>query len=287
VAIRLARPVVVPAQREIWDRAFAARLPGADTLVTSKGGRSKLLRGRLIEIGSDGGAFEFGGQVRSFSLDKIYGVVLAEGVDLPAPPTSRIHLTDGTVLPGAITGAESDSLALHTSLGTQRSISLEQIADIEFLSDRITYLSQLTPIEKETKGIIHESWPIRMDQTVTAQPIRLAGQRFDHGIGCHSYARIDYAIGGVYESFVATIGIDDSMRPRGSVVFRVHGDGTVLFDSGTLTGRSDARIVSIDVRQVKTLSLIVDFADGLDLSDHAVWAGARLIGPAVPPGGDR
>ncbi|MFQ5463654.1 MAG: NPCBM/NEW2 domain-containing protein, partial [Phycisphaerae bacterium] len=76
-------------------------------------------------------------------------------------------------------------------------------------------------------------------------------------------------------------------RPRGSVVFRLNGDGAVLFDSGTLTGRSEAQTVSVDVRDVDKLSLIVDYADAMDLSDHAVWAGARLIGPASSSGGDR
>jgi len=287
VAVRLARAPVAPIEHQLWDRALSERLPGEDTLITHKGDSSKLLHGRLVDMGRDGGTFEFGGQERSFSLDKVYGVVLAEGVGRPAPPSVRVHLVDSTVFPGTITTADERWLTLQTSLGTLVSLSIEQIAEIEFLSDRITYLSQLTPIGQETKGLIHEPWPIRWDQTVTARPIRLSGKSYERGIGCHSYTRIDYALGGAYETLVATIGIDDYVRPRGSVVFRLNGDGAVLFDSGTLTGRSEAQAISVDVRGVDKLLLIVDYADAMDLSDHAVWAGARLIGPAASSGGNR
>ncbi|MCH8146858.1 MAG: NPCBM/NEW2 domain-containing protein, partial [Planctomycetes bacterium] len=84
-----------------------------------------------------------------------------------------------------------------------------------------------------------------------------------------------------YERFAATIGIDDFVRPGGSVVFRVIGDGRVLFESGEITGRDAPRAIRVDMVGVKLLTLLVDLGEGLDLSDHADWAGARLIRPAA------
>jgi hypothetical protein len=103
---------------------------------------------------------------------------------------------------------------------------------------------------------------------------------FDKGLGVHSRTELDYQLDRAYESLVATIGIDDAVRPRGSVVFRVLGDGKVLFDSGVLTGKDPPRDVNVNVVGVSLLTLVVDYGDELDLSDQADWGGARLLKPA-------
>jgi hypothetical protein len=107
--------------------------------------------------------------------------------------------------------------------------------------------------------------------------MQIGGRRFEKGIGCHSLTELVYSIDGAYDSFVATIGIDDSVRPRGAVVFRVRGDERVLFDSGPVTGTDDPRQIVVDVREVKELTLVVDYGPGLDVSDHADWGDARLL----------
>ena len=109
----------------------------------------------------------------------------------------------------------------------------------------------------------------------------MAGRLFDKGLGVHSKTELDYSIGGAYESLVSTIGIDDTVRPSGSVVFRILGDGKVLFDSGALTGQDPPREIKVDVKGVNILTLIVDYGDGLDLADHADWGGVRLLKPAA------
>ena len=107
----------------------------------------------------------------------------------------------------------------------------------------------------------------------------MGGQTFTKGIGVHSRTELTFALGGSYEKFVATIGLDDSIRPRGSVEFRVLGDGNVLYDSGVLTGEDEPRNVIVDVSKVDTLTLVVDYGPDLDLCDHADWGAARLLTP--------
>ncbi len=67
------------------------------------------------------------------------------------------------------------------------------------------------------------------------------------------------------------------MRPRGSVVFRVRGDGRLLFESGETTGSDPPREIAVDVAGVRRLTLECDESGDLDLGDHADWAAARLI----------
>ena len=76
-------------------------------------------------------------------------------------------------------------------------------------------------------------------------------------------------------------GIDAFVRSAGKVGFRVIGEGRVVFESGELTVRDESRAIRVDVVGIKMLALLVDYGKGLDLSDHADWADARLIRPAA------
>jgi endo-alpha-N-acetylgalactosaminidase len=95
----------------------------------------------------------------------------------------------------------------------------------------------------------------------------------------HSKGEVSYSLGGEYESFVATIGLDDAVRPRGSVVFKVLGDGRELFHSGLITGADPSRDIRVPVNKAQVLTLAVGYGDELDLSDYADWGNARLIRP--------
>ncbi|MHC4094159.1 MAG: NPCBM/NEW2 domain-containing protein, partial [Planctomycetota bacterium] len=82
---------------------------------------------------------------------------------------------------------------------------------------------------------------------------------------------------GQFERFCATIGIDDSVRPRGNVVFRASGDDNVLFDSGLIGGSDEPQDIRLAVQGVSELTLMVDYGEQMDLADHADWAAARVI----------
>ena len=56
-------------------------------------------------------------------------------------------------------------------------------------------------------------------------------------------------------------------------------DDTELYSSGLLTGRDEPKLVYVELGSAKRLTLIVDYGDELDIADHAVWGGARLLRP--------
>jgi hypothetical protein len=85
---------------------------------------------------------------------------------------------------------------------------------------------------------------------------------------------------------LATVGIDDAVRPSGQATLEVLGDGKPLaihvgdekHKSLDLTGKDNARSIRVDVRGVKSLTLRVGFgADGLGVGDHVDLAAARLV----------
>jgi alpha-galactosidase len=124
--------------------------------------------------------------------------------------------------------------------------------------------------------------PVELDRTngealpLDGQSIRLRGEAYDKGLGVHGPSLIRYRLGRACSRFSADVGIDDDQGGRGSAQFEVWGDGELLFQSGTLTGTSPVREVSVDVSDRRELRLFVGVGGDDFANDHAVWAGARL-----------
>ncbi len=270
--------------RAAFDRAIADRLPGKDVLLIEREGAVSLVRGRVVSLGADGGTIRLNRKEFDFKREGLVGIVFAAGVGHDTRVPALVRLADGTELPGRIVEADAHRFVFAPAFEGEVEIPLAQIASVTFFSDRVTYLSTLSPVNEASSGVLHSSWPTRFDRNVINRTISLGGRSYERGIGMRADAAVEYDLGGGFETFAATIGIDDAVRPRGTVRFRVEGDGRELFDSGVVTGEDEAQRIAVDVRGVSRLTLMVGNADGLDLSDHADWADARLIKPRE--GGD-
>ncbi|MCT2584533.1 NPCBM/NEW2 domain-containing protein [Actinophytocola gossypii] len=113
-------------------------------------------------------------------------------------------------------------------------------------------------------------------------PIRLDGVTYAKGLGFNARGVAGVHLGGRCGRFSAQVGIDDAKRGGGSVVFRVFGDGRVLFDSGRMTGGTASKPVGVDVSGVRTLKLVADPTGDGQGNDWANWANAHVAcgGPA-------
>jgi len=275
--VRLIGPEGAEKSSELFDAAMAVRLPGQDVLVTRGPDEIKALRGRLDNLGPVSGSFVYAEKSRGFQNDKIFGVVFAEGVAKDAVLPVTVELIDGSVVSGTIESSDPERLHLAASFGATIDLPLTQVHRLEFHSPRVRYLSDLPVAAERLEGRLHRPWPIRRDRSVANGPLSLDGRVFDKGLGVHARTELDFDLGGSYETLVATVGIDDAVRPQGLVEFRVLGDGKELCQSVRLGGEDSAKDIHIDVAGVKTLTLVADYADGVDLSDQADWGGARLL----------
>lgn len=115
------------------------------------------------------------------------------------------------------------------------------------------------------------------NQSVTGKTLSIAGQTFSVGVGTHADSMLYVDLDGRVERFRATVGVDDATNGRGTVVFRVYGDGQSLFNSGVMKGGQQARTVDIPLAGVRKLLLLVgSTGDGVDF-DHANWAQAEFV----------
>ncbi|MDD0857331.1 NPCBM/NEW2 domain-containing protein [Arthrobacter alpinus] len=124
--------------------------------------------------------------------------------------------------------------------------------------------------------------------------LMLDGKVYNKGLGVHAASSIKYFVGAQCTNFSAVIGIDDFQATRGSVIFKILGDGKELYNSGVLTGSSAALPITIDLKGAKYVDLVVD-SNGSNGNDWADWADAKFLCsdespalalvPVINPGG--
>lgn len=278
--LRLASAKGYSQAEALFTSSLDDRLPGQDILITRDAEEPKRLRGRLVSIGIEQGSFTLGQRTRTFKTDRIYALVFASGVGRGTSWPMTFELSEGASFSGKIESGDAMSLRVTTSLGTKTQLPIARLRRIEADSPRVMYVSDLRPAAHLFEGRVHRSWPVGYDKGLTGKPLAIGHRQFKKGLGCHSRTELRYELTEPFEAFVAEVGIDHVVRPRGSVVFRVLGDGAELYSSGLLTGRDDPVLVRVELEGVKALTLIVDYGDELDIADHAVWGDARLLRPS-------
>jgi hypothetical protein len=107
--------------------------------------------------------------------------------------------------------------------------------------------------------------------------LTLNGITYQKGLGAHANSTITYSLaGGGWKTFRTDVGLDDEEGLAGRATFRVYVDGKKVFDSGTMTATSATKSVNVSISGRRQLQLVVDSNGSID-SDHADWAGARLL----------
>jgi hypothetical protein len=260
-----------------FDQAWADRKPDEDQLLLFRNDRVTTLRGALESLGAEGGSFRWRDRSVPFAVQDTFAVVMAVGRSTPPPAQSLCSLRDGCTWAGQIAGIEADSLRLRLSMGTVLSLPIEQMSEIRFRSDRVLFLSDLTPAKYECEPFGATRWPYRVNLSVANRSMRIGDQSFDQGIGVHSRSVLTYDVPQGFRQLAATIGIDEAVGSQGNVIFRVLADGKEVFNSGPVTGRDVPRPLLASIGGARQIQLIVEFGDDLDIGDQADWAEVRLI----------
>jgi hypothetical protein len=252
-----------------------------DVLLLPVEGKMQSFPTLIRQLDDKGVRIQLREEVRDVAWSRIRAIVFAsmKPAGAAAAP-ARAVLAGGSVVAGTITAFTAAELKMKTPFQPALAIPADQLARIEFTSDKVAFLSNMTPVTVEQAGYFGQSWPIRNDTSLTGGKLTLGGITHAKGIACHSHAAITYALEGKYKTFTATIGIDDATGDVGNCVFRVtDGAGKVLFDSGDVAAAEKPRPISVDVSGAAKIILVVDFGKDADVGDDAIWADARVIKP--------
>jgi hypothetical protein len=271
----VAREPSAAAGRVLADIAADAQRT-TDQAVVSKGEEAAVMRGAVRRITAEHVAFEFNSRALAVPWSRLAGLYFAP----PAPrgASCRVRMIGGDVFAGRVRSGSESSITLQSSFFDNLELPWSGIARIECRSERMIYLSELAPAAYEFEPFFEKRWPYAVDATLTGRPIVLRGRTFPRGVCMHSRSKLTYRIGGAFDQLVFVAGIVDEMENRGDVTLRViGGDGGVLWQRDNVRGGQPPIAATVDVRGAQDVTLEVDYGEGLDLSDQAVWAAARLI----------
>lgn len=268
-----------------WSRIVGMKLQN-DLLVTTKGDGMDYHKGVLHEVTEKQVRFDFDGEVLGVKRSKVYGLIYYHAAESETPAgTCTILDASGSRWSARAVSLSGDKLQWNMSGGRTMRRGLDQIAEIDLSRGKIVFLSDLksdlaayTPffgLEKEPASRLELFRP-RQDQNLESKPLQIGGKQFPKGLSLHSRTEIVYRLPGHFSRFEAIAGIDDSVRPRGHVRLVVRGDDKVLLEA-KLAGADPPRPIAVDVTSVGRLSILVDFGDDLDVSDHLDLGNARFI----------
>lgn len=223
-------------------------------------------------------AFQLDGNSISVKRENVFGVIYSSQPAEPAGAADiRCHIETAA---GERIGAErvsSDGEYLFVSLesGQRLEFPLDQVVRIDFSAQRITYLSDLKP-EFEYTPFFNTTWNFQRDQNLYGQPLGCERTIFDRGLCVHSKSVLTYDLDENYKRFQSAVGIEREVQPNGDVQLQILADGRKLFEA-RVVGTDAIRLVDLDVTGVSRLQIVVDYGEGLDLSDHVCFGEARLI----------
>ncbi|MCG3137189.1 MAG: hypothetical protein HJJLKODD_01032 [Phycisphaerae bacterium] len=248
----------------------------SDTLWMIRDKSTVPVSGTLLALGPTSGRFQLPNRTVEFQYDKTAALLLAGGDSQPHS-TTHLVLTDRSRLAGQIRRLDAQNIEVEISPDQFITLPLTQVTALQLNNDRVVYLSDLPAPREQNDHFLDISWPMRLNRSVSNQSLRMNGVGFERGIGVRATSRLEYTLTESYAQLQATIGVDDAVRPHGSVVFRVMGDNQELFNSGLLTGRDPPLAISVSLAGISRLTLLVEPGDDLDIADHADWANIRLI----------
>lgn len=195
-------------------------------------------------------------------------------------------LRDGSQLVVASTSSKDDHTQLMLASGVKLRIDQDSLADdITFwqpINAGVVYLSDLADAGYKHIPFLTQAWPYHRNRNSHGSRLRTAEAMHFKGLGMHSTSRLAYELDADYRTFAAELALDQSAGTRGSVVYRVFTAGESgafkpAYESPIIRGGDLPLPITVDLRGVKRLALIVDFAERGDERDDANWLNARLL----------
>jgi hypothetical protein len=247
-------------------------------VIEPKDGKWRSAKGVLVGIGPEKITFRYKNEDREISRRSARAIWLSETTEKLPKTIGSLVCRDGSTLKFSAIRLAGQNATVTSPAAGQIVVARKNIAAIHFKSDRLVRLADLKPEKVTEYGFLSTGFPYRQNRSVASGPLRLDGKTYRTGLGLHSFCELTYDLGGAYSSFVATVGIDDAIRPAGNAELTIIADGKPLLPATKLTGKDKARTIRLNIKGVRKLTIRVTFGeDKLDVGDHVDLAGARLV----------
>lgn len=240
----------------------------------------------------------------SVPLDSVLSVQLAStaapvnnSANAKGQQAYRVRLDDGSSLVVSSLTLAGDKLLVKIGSGGEggdaRPIAVAGVAGIEQVNGPVSWLTSRTPSEDSQVPFVAAAagqpspWRTRIDTDVAGAPLFVGGHMFKRGIGVHSYSRLVYPLDGSYKAFRTRYGINDSLT-RADVTVRILAGDKVVHEAKNVRPGVLSPVVAVELpASAKTLTLEVDYGNGIDVEDRLNWLEPALLrempAPEPPP----
>ncbi len=205
-----------------FTRLMANRTVDADMVIANTSRGQGVVQGLIENINQDRLQLNYEGQSRPISLSKIIGIVTADlKPATPDLPRGMVKLVDGSTISAGIGNLNDGVLSLRLPGNATIQMGWNHVSMLSLASDRVQWLSDLTPVEAEQTSLATVEFGWQRDLSVEGNPLRLywpgtgSDVTYAKGIGTHSASRIEFANTGDFDRFVAIVGIDAETGGKG------------------------------------------------------------------------
>jgi hypothetical protein len=276
--------------------------PGSDLALLVSGDE---VPGTLLEARDDGLVLEASGGRRRVVTWADLGVLHLDNPCLAARTGTSLEVETrgGDVLlagaPASTDDARTLSIALASDATQIARIPAAALQALRWRGGRIVDATSLPFTSEHTPAIpyppgstaeqhVANALGARVGRRPRGCPLRLDGRTYVHGVAVVPTSRIRLPLDAAYTKFQVLVGIDDEAKEAwhalpelevpGDVEVRVLGDGKVLWEAKSVTGRETARRVGpLDVSGVRELVLEVLEGGHLNALDRVTWADPLLL----------
>ena len=237
-----------------------------------------VVRGFIAGVGRDGVRLEIADEVKTVPLRL---AVAARLVHPPAQasqgPHAIISLVDGQRLTVAALEWSGGKVKARRSTGETVEPAADQIRSVAFQGGRWEWLSAKVPSSSQQVAMLSMEWKHMLDRNVLGGPLRVAGGRYERGIGVHSKSVLEYDLDGAYREFVTSFGMDDNSGRGANVKVVILVDGQQRFERADVVAGVLHGPVRVDVSGARRLELVVDFGLNGDIQDRFDWIEPGLV----------
>jgi len=273
---------LVPTPPESGDRLYLARGQGLDKVdgvLTSFSSEGLRFEGRL---GEHPYPWE---EVAALFVEDLGEAAPEPGAEAPSVPVV-VELPAGGRVSGGLVRIDAEGVTVETPLSRLffpaalvREVSVDD-GSFRFLSE--VPVADGGPVTlfggEDDLGMVYRH---RVDKNCLGGPLRSAGRTWARGLGVHAPSRLTWRLDGAWATLRGQAAVDDSAlenRHHGSVIFRVHADGELVWQSPLLRGGEAPLSFVLPLEGVEELVLEVDPATDSFVSDRAIWLRVLLVG---------
>jgi hypothetical protein len=250
-----------------------------DLLYIQKDGKAQRFTVTVNGMQPSAVEFELRGKAHEFELAGVTAIVFGKNTGFAADrqprPRTAVDFATGEHLEGRLLELGAN-LRLRLDEGAVVEVANSQLVRLAVASDRLVWLSDLVPKVEQTPAF-DRVWPWTKDRSVAGPGFVIGGKTWGRGLGMVPRTRLVYDLGGNYDLFEATIGIDDRGGPQAHAVFRVLVDDKVAYESPGRTRGMPPEVVRVELGRCQRLAVEVDFGKNYDLGDYCVFADARVL----------